>query len=75
MYQGRKFASADLAMQGAVGPWSPSRLSENIFFTGTRALFQLFYGFAVALFEEFVGTDPLGRARFARKILAGIEAF
>jgi len=30
----------------------------------------VFYGFA--LFEEFVGTDSFGQARFARIFLAGI---
>jgi len=38
-----------------------------------RALFQVFYGFA--LFPEFVGIDPLGRARYARIFLAGIRHF
>ena len=48
-------------------PGGPSRLPENIFFIVRPCSISGVYGFA--LFDEFVGTDPLDRARFARNVL------
>ena len=60
---------------GPTDPVGPSRLPENIFFTVRPCSISGVYGFALS--DEFVGTDPLDRACFARNVfliswLAGI---
>jgi len=63
--QGRNYRSCRPCHAGGpADPGGPSRLPENIFFTVRPCSVSGFYGFA--LFDEFVGTDPLDRARFAR---------
>ena len=54
----------------AGGPRTPGTQAgclQNIFFTVRPCSISGIYGFA--LFDEFVGTDPLDRARFAHNVL------
>jgi len=65
--RGATTAPADPAIQEARGPrGGRSRLPENNFFTVRPCSISGVYGFA--LFDEFVGTDLLDRARFARNV-------
>jgi len=67
--QGRNYRTCTSchAGGGPADPGCPSRLPENIFFTVRPCSISGVYGFA--LFDEFVGTDPLDRACFAHNIL------
>ena len=51
----------------------PSRLLKNILFTARPTQFQVFSD--SALFEKFVGTDPLRQTHSARIFLADIQHF
>jgi len=72
LIKGITSSPADPAMQGArPGPArDPSRLHKILSLLQVQALFQVFYG--SALFEEFVGTDPLDWTHFVCIFLAGI---
>ena len=61
-------APADPAMQGARGPRGPKLQAARKYCLHCKTLlYSGVYGFA--LFDEFVGTNPLDQARFARNVL------